>query len=140
MVNFKVIENIDRVTPLLDDFIRLYNNPLVTCAEIRKRLGISTNTYIRLFNKALSNGDIEYRRGPNPNKKNGWVKREPRYWSHIRAEDRWQVRYKREYFCSCKSQREAELMVKELRKCDWDKSRVKEIQFDVRGRLYYGND
>jgi len=30
--------------------------------------------------------------------------------------------------------------VKELRKCDWDKSRVKEIQFDVRGRLYYGND
>ena len=139
MVNFKVVENVDRVTPLLEDFIRLYNNPLVTCVEIRKKLDISEKTYKRLFDKALSDGSIVYRRqNHHPGKKR--VRREPRFWSYSRAEDRWQVRYKREYFCSCKSQREAELMVKELRKCDWDKSRVKEIQFDVRGRLYYGKD
>ena len=139
MVNFKVVENVDRVTPLLDDFIRLYNNPLVTCAEIREQLNISYKTYKRLFDKAISDGSIEYRRtNPTPYKEK--KPREPRFWSYCTTANTYQVYHHDQYYCSCRTREEAEWIVEELRKCDWDKSCVKEIQFDVRGRLYYGND
>ncbi len=141
MVNFKIIENSPPVyMEKYEEFIELYNDKNITVEEIRQRLGWRTKVYNDARNKALEENRIIDRRSKNSieNCKGRPVKEKhiPKYYHY----DRWYGKFvivkkyyrdKKEvvsYYGCYNNEKVAQAVVNELKKVDWDKSKLKDIK------------
>ena len=121
-----------------DDFIKLYNNWELTVKEVQTRLGLTKSEYRKLRKKCNEDGTIELRPAYRPQKQ----KQEPKYYSVAhrgRYYDYYQIQHKREHYCTCKSVKEAELVVERLKACEWDKSQVERIKKEVKELMRNGS-
>lgn len=133
---FNLIEDTtDHLTPKLPRFAKLYMGNL-TVKEIQKQLNITINEYRKLRNIAAKQNLIKLRKSGRP--KNKKRSRKPRNIYPDYSRRYYPVRNKGEYYCCCKSMKEAEIMRDYLRGNNWSREGLKEKQFRVRGELYYG--
>ena len=129
-VNFNVQEGDYSIYDLEDEFIKLYNNPRITVESIRKKLNLSYSKYTTLRRHCLNKGMLNKRLQGRPKSK----RPEPSYilLNRIGYKDYFKVVKNREYYCTASSYREAEAIVNELEKCNWDKSKVTEIKNKIK--------
>jgi hypothetical protein len=141
MVSFRVIENSSPAyMEKYEEFIKLYNNPEITVEEIRKQLGWRTKIYNDARKKALEENRIIDRRSPNSikNCKGRPVKpkHQPKHYYYDRWHDTFVIvkRYyinKKDvvvYYGRYKREDTAKEVVEELKKVDWDKTKLQEIK------------
>ena len=69
-MNFTIVEGEDpHYYDQYEDFVRLYNECRITVGEIRVKLGISLNKYLRYREKALEENKIPSKRGRSRRRK-----------------------------------------------------------------------
>lgn len=126
MVNFKVVSGED-VWLKYHDFVELYNNPDILVKDIRSRLGLSSQGYIRFRDEAIRCGDVAPR---------GYNRRKSRPVNPRRFVQRsmglgWRIKYKGEYFGTYRDVPTAIRVRDLLIECDWDKSQLDRIKKEV---------
>ena len=137
MVNFKIVENsLPVYLEKYDEFIELYNDPEIPVEEIRRRLGWRTKIYGDARRKALSENKIQERRRSvgvgRPVKK----KHEPRYYYYDKTTGKFIIVkrcYDGEkdvviYYGRYDREDTVKKIVEELKKVNWDKSRLEDIK------------
>ena len=125
-VNFTISDGESDLYTRTTEFAELYNNPRIRTTDIKKKMGLSPSKYNCLRKYCADNGLIELRQQRRPKKE----KMKPTY---IYSEWAGKVTYykvqrKQVYYAMTTSYEDAEAIVQELEKCDWDKSKVKEIK------------
>ena len=117
-----------------DEFIKLYNNEDISVKEIQKRLKLSLVQYRQLRKKCIEEGLLKLRHHPYHVKK----EKPPKYYYPANRSihhESYDIRRKGVYYCICKTVAEAELTVKKLKECDWDKSQIERIKKEVKEEL-----
>ena len=113
-----------------DDFIRLYNNDNIPVKNIPKKLGITLQQYRLLRKECVEEGSIELRQHFRKKKEKQEVK------NYTKANRGYKVIYevtrKKEYYCCCNTEKEAQLIVERLRACNWDKKQLNKIRKEVK--------
>ena len=141
MLNFKVIENSPPTyMEKYEEFVRLYNDERITVEDIRKRLGWTMKVYSDAREQALSEGLIVDRRTENMKKNKGRPRKAkfvPKYYTYKKRVGKFQVSkryyhngeyYNVNYYGFYRNERDAQKIVEELKKVNWDKSKLGEIQ------------
>ena len=123
-----------------EEFIRLYNGNELTVHDIRVKLGWNVRTYTRARKKALEEGRIVERGDTNRVTKNSRKalkkKNPPKYYYYRHNLGKFIISKKLSvdgtektvYFGAYKTKEECENIVRELKKVDWDKSKLEEIK------------
>jgi len=135
MVTYNIIENSKEI-PITEyeEFINLYNNPNISVKEIYKKLGWTTKKYCRLRKKALKEKRI-HERQPRNRKPREKPKRKITNYTYNHHSRKFLVRkgknYKMIHYGCYDTREQAEKIVEELRKCNWDKKQLKKIEKKV---------
>ena len=128
-----IIDGNDDYLLLKDDFIKLYNNKNISVKDIREKLNLSLRKYHKLRKECSEEGLLKLRYPPHKKKE-----KNPKYYSPVNRSiygESYNVRHKGVYYCICKTVEEAELIVKKLKECDWDKSQIERIKNEVKEEL-----
>lgn len=142
MVNFKIVENPMPVyLEKYEEFIELYNDKSITIREILKILGWSSKSFEMAKKNALAEGRIKLRRPCTSWSKVKKIKKPPKYYSYDKNAKKYAVKksvYNRDtgrvgyvYYGLYSSEDVAKLIVEELKKVDWDKSKLEDIKLSV---------
>lgn len=127
MVNFKIRKS-DDLNEKKEEFIQLYNDTKISCADIPVILGITPSNYATLRKQCLKEGLITYRHKWAKNKKN---KRVPSFIHYNTSRGTFSIVKNRVYYCSVRDYGVAVKIVDLLKKKDWDKSKMDEIKAEV---------
>ena len=141
MLRFRVIENSPPTyAEKYEEFIQLYNDPDIIVEDIRKKLGWTIKVYGDARKQALREGRIKDRRTINMQKSKGRQRKpkfQPKYYSYDRGQRKYQVSkryyhdgeyYDVHYYGSYANEKDAQKIVAELKKVNWDITKLKEIQ------------
>lgn len=141
MVEFHIIENPDPAYfEKYDEFVKLYNDKNITVDDIRRKLGWRTKVYNDARRKALDEGKIVDRRSKKSidNCKGRPLKKklQPKYYYYDKKTRKFIVKKnyyinKKEvvvYYGSFKDCDVAKQVVLELKKVNWDKSKLNDIK------------
>ena len=131
-LNFNIVDGNNDYLDLVPTFTELYNDKSIKVAEIKRRLGLTKNSYNQLWKYCKEECLITPRR--KPNRKKPSYKTNPKYYSQTRRGnvEYWTITYKQEYFCTCKSVKEAEYVVARLKECNWDKNELPRIRSEYK--------
>lgn len=116
-----------------EEFAEQYNNRTISVKELQKKLQLTLQQYRNLRKECYEEGLIKLRRANNQKKE-----RKPKYYSPINRNiygESYNVRRKGVYYCCCKTVAEAELIVKKLKECEWDKNEIERIKKEVKEEL-----
>lgn len=116
-----------------EEFAAYYNDRTIPVKELQKKLQLTLQQYRNLRKECHEEGLIQLRRANNKKKE-----RKPKYYSPINRRiegESYNVRRKGVYYCCCKTVREAELIVKKLKECDWDKNQLDRIRKEVKEEI-----
>lgn len=119
-----------------NQFVSLYNNPMVSVREIYNILGCTTRKYGKLRKKALYENKIIERQPRNYHKgKKRGRSRVINNYSYNTHSGKWIVRkginYQTVHYGCYDTEEIAKEIVNELKKVDWDKNRLSEIEEKV---------
>ena len=117
-----------------DDFIKLYNDKNIPVKEIQKRLKLTLTQYRKIRKECIDEGLLKLRHPPYHTKK----EKPPKYYYPANRSihhESYDIHRKGVYYCICKTVAEAELTVKKLHECDWDKSQIERIKKEVKEEL-----
>lgn len=138
-MNFRIIENAPpKYTERYEEFIELYNESNLTMDEIRKKLDWTYSAYRQARKKAVEEKRLK-ERNPSHKPKNKKIKDKPKYY-HRTPKGKYIVHkhfYKeREIIRSVyggiyKYEWQAQKVVEEFKKVDWDESKLQEIKEKV---------
>ena len=123
MVTFNIVEgsSSDEFYPIYEKIKKDIKNGS-TPADCRKKYNITLSRWGR-FQRALIKDKIR------PSRKE--ISKNAKYYTYNKIEGHWVVSKtidnRRVYFCSCVSEEQAKYVVKELKKCNWNKRKVKSI-------------
>lgn len=117
-----------------DHLVMLYNHSSLTNEEIRILLDLTNEEFDNLVNKCYKKNllNTEFRQ---------YNFSVPKYYYRYNYSDRNMktnfvvrkfLKGKWEYYCYCKTESEAKFIVNELKKCNWDKSRIAEIKNKIK--------
>ena len=125
MVNFNIVEGVDPLDDIQEDFIRLYNDDRVRVVDICNEFGISRSQYINLLQRLRRRGEITRVRNPHAGRKKTrqYSKLHPKNYVYNRKEKTFQVRRNGEYYACFKRESDAKRFVELMRECNWDKSK-----------------
>ena len=129
----KVIDGNNDYLLRKNEFAELYNNTTISVREIQKRLKLTLSQYRKLRKECEEAGLINLRYATHKKKE-----RIPKYYSPVNRSihhESYNVRRRGVYYCVCKTVEEAELTVKKLKECDWDKSQIERIKKEVKEEL-----
>ena len=141
-MNFRVVENsppsyLDRY----DEFVEMYKNTDIKVEKIKAELGWSTNVYEKARKQAIREGLITNRHPGHYLKKKEGVS--PKYYSFSRNANKFIIKkwlrkggVRKEYYYGIYGNEDAvKMVVAELKKVDWDISKLDEIQDKVKREL-----
>ena len=117
-----------------DDFIKLYNDKNIPVKEIQKRLKLTLTQYRKIRKECIDEGLLKLRHPPYHTKKEN----PPKYYYPANRSihrESYDIHRKGVYYCICKTVAEAELTVKKLKECEWDKSQIERIKKEVKEEL-----
>jgi len=116
-----------------DHLIILYNHSTLTITEIRQLLDLTQEDLDDMINKCYKEKKLNtnFRQYPLQKPKNYY-----RYHTKDNTNTNYVIKKsingKYVYYCYCKTEAEAKFIVKELRKVNWDKSKIKEIKNKIK--------
>ena len=130
-MNFNIINGDDDYLQRVPEFVELYNANYLSVEKIIETMQIRRTTYRKLRKYCLEEGLINLRRKPNKKKEN--CKTNPKNYSHtLNRGHTYFTDYKNGvHYTSCKTEAQAKEIVRRLRACNWDKSKVEMIKEDV---------
>lgn len=123
MVTFNIVEgsSSDEFYPIYEKIKKDIKNGL-TPADCREKYNITLSRWGR-FQRALIKDKIR------PSRKE--ILKNAKYYTYNKKERHWVVSKtidnRRVHFCYCTSEEQAKYIVKELKKCNWNKRKVKSI-------------
>lgn len=137
-VNFNVVEGVDILDNIQDDFLRLYNDNSLRVVDVCKELDISKSQYQNLRQRMVRRGIISGRRdnrrsGRKTKLKKPYVPKNYHYNSKL---DTHIVQRKCKYYSCFKKEEDAKEFVRLMRECDWDYSRKDDIREEVLSGCY----
>ena len=124
-MNFRIVEGVDPLEDIAEDFIRLYADETVRVKDICDEFGISKSQYINLLQRLRRRGEITRVRNPHGGRKKTrqYSKLNPKNYVYNRKENVFQVRRNGEYYACFKRESDAKRYVELMRENDWDKSK-----------------
>lgn len=144
MVNFRIVENAPPIyIENYEEYIDLYNNSSLTVMEIINKLDWTQSTYKQARKQALKENRLIQRKiikktKPNKNKK---IKQKsaPKHYSRtidgkfvvLKRFYKGKTLYRNVYCGIYKTEAEAQEIVKEMKKVNWDESYLDEIKRKV---------
>ena len=129
----RIIDGNNDYLLLKDEFVELYNNRQIPVIKIQEKLNLSLRKYHKLRKECNEEGLLKLRYPPHKKKE-----KTPKYYSPVNRSiygESYNVKYKGVYYCICKTVEEAELIVKKLKECDWDKNEIERIKKEVEEEL-----
>ena len=132
-MNFSIRDGDNDYLDKLPEFVKEYNNNDLNIEEIILKLDITMCEYRKLRRQGLEDGSITLRRKPNKPKES--YKNNPKNYSHTLngGHTYFTITKNNTYYTSCKTERQAKEIVRRLRACGWDKSKVDLIKESVCG-------
>lgn len=136
-MNFQIKESYTRKVPeYYEDFKKDYLNPKIQVKQIMKKYGLSKNNYNRLRKKAAKDTNVPIKPtkfSPNRNKlgKTTYISKTGDFYTINKR-----VEGKRVYFGRYPSLEEAIYVRDKLKKCGWDKSKLKQIKKELKDEFY----
>lgn len=125
---FHYLNHNDKKYRKIDDHLAiLFNHSSMTMEEIRLLLDLTPTEIDSLVHKCYKKGmlDTDFR---------SYTFKEPKYYSICKYGDSYRfiirkvINNESVYYCTCKSESEARFIVSELKKVDWDKSKLQGIR------------
>lgn len=126
-MNFNLIENPDPYENI-NEFADDYNSHKYFIYELCDKYDWNKNTYRKVRREAIERGLIKDERYVC-NKtipKNYYYHKDSGLYCVVKT-----VNQERIYFGGYKTEKEAQLVVEELKKCNWDKSKLRSIKFKI---------
>jgi len=124
-ITFRIIENAGEFyEDFIDDFIRDYNKYEIPTKELCKKYSINYGQFLQIRKEAVKRGEI---------KENDYYSmHEPRFYYYNTNRERWVVSRNKKgktiWYTSFPYEKQAQVCVEELKKCNWDKTNIKEIR------------
>lgn len=127
-MNFNIIENHNPYSDIIKDFADDYNSRELYAYELREKYHLNANSFRNIRKQALKQGLINNRRYVCKKNipKNYYYHKTNHVWCVVKN-----INHERVYFGGYKTEEEAQLIVEELKKCNWDKSKLRSIKFKV---------
>ena len=122
-MNFKVVDG-DYLEDYEEEFIKLYNNRRVRTADIPSKLGISGSNYNSLWKRLMAENKLNDR---SKNHKKEAKRKQKHYIYEVRRGKRtyFSVKKNEVYYGCYKNREDAKEAVEQLKKCNWDKNKLK---------------
>lgn len=134
-IDFNIVENApDFESELYERFIQLYNSD-IPVKKIYKKLDITPRRYCKIRKKAIQEGRVQSRK-PAVNKNNQKnCKRVVKNYTYSTIKNAFIVKKsingKEIYYGSYKKEKDAQQIVDELKKANWDKNELPRIKEEV---------
>ena len=130
----KVIDGDRDYLERVPEFVELYNNKNIKVATIKKRMKLGQAEYRGLFRHCREEGLLNLRVTKQRRVKQPGYKTNPLHYSQtVRGDNaHFTVSYRHEYYCACKTAKEASLIVERLKECNWDKKELPRIREEVK--------
>ena len=132
-MNFNVIDGNDDYLQKLPEFVYEYNRGYLSVPKLIEKLDITRGEYRKLRRTSLEEGLITLKR--KGNKKKQTYKTNPRYYGKhmVKGITYWHVHHKNKYICNCKTEKQAQEIVRRLKRVDWDLRYLNNIKEEVLG-------